>query len=89
MTSAFWTEKGLRDVTGKYKRIRYKDIIREKCGVEVTRSIVRRERMGHIELASCCTIWFGVAFPHAWVFSIFPIVEIEKVIYFAGTLLRA
>ena len=44
---------------GKYKRIRYKDIICEKCGVEVTRSIVRRERMGHIELASpVAHIWF-------------------------------
>ena len=37
---------------GKYKRIRYKGVICEKCGVEVTRSKVRRERMGHIELAA-------------------------------------
>src|SRR3989338_7856057 len=44
---------------GKYRRIRYKDIVCEKCGVEVTRSIVRRDRMGHIELASPVShIWF-------------------------------
>ena len=44
---------------GKYKRIRYKGIVCDKCGVEVTRSIVRRERMGHIELACpVCHIWF-------------------------------
>ena len=44
---------------GKYKRIRYKGIICDKCGVEVTRSKVRRERMGHIELASPVShIWF-------------------------------
>ena len=44
---------------GKYKRIRYKGIICDKCGVEVTRSLVRRERMGHIELASPVShIWF-------------------------------
>ncbi len=44
---------------GKYKRIRYKGIICERCGVEVTRSKVRRERMGHIELAAPVThIWF-------------------------------
>lgn len=41
------------------RRIRYKDIVCEKCGVEVTRSIVRRERMGHIELASpVAHVWF-------------------------------
>ena len=44
---------------GKYKRIRYKGIICDKCGVEVTRSLVRRERMGHIELATPVShIWF-------------------------------
>ncbi len=44
---------------GRYKRIRYKGVICDKCGVEVTRAKVRRERMGHIELASPCThIWF-------------------------------
>ena len=44
---------------GKYKRVRYKGVVCDKCGVEVTRAKVRRERMGHIELASPCThIWF-------------------------------
>ena len=44
---------------GKYKRIRYKGIICDKCGVEVTHSRVRRERMGHISLETPCThIWF-------------------------------
>ena len=44
---------------GKYKRVRYKGIICERCGVEVTRAKVRRERMGHIELASAVShIWF-------------------------------
>ena len=44
---------------GKYKRVRYKGVICEKCGVEVTRSIVRRERMGHIELSTpVAHIWF-------------------------------
>ena len=48
----FGPEKDYECYCGKYRRIRYKDVICEKCGVEVTRSIVRRERMGHIELAS-------------------------------------
>jgi DNA-directed RNA polymerase subunit beta' len=44
---------------GKYKRIRYKGIVCDKCGVEVTRAVVRRERMGHIDLASPVShIWF-------------------------------
>ena len=51
---------------GRYKRVRFKGIVCERCGVEVTRSRVRRERMGHIELAAPVThIWFfkGCAFP--------------------------
>ena len=52
---------------GKYKRVRYKGIICERCGVEVTRAKVRRERMGHIELAAPVThIWSSRAFPRAW-----------------------
>ena len=44
---------------GRYKRVRYKGVVCDKCGVEVTRAKVRRERMGHIELAAPCThIWF-------------------------------
>ena len=49
---------------GKYKRIRYKGVICDKCGVEVTLSRVRRERMGHIELATPCShIWFFKSVP--------------------------
>ena len=49
---------------GKYKRVRFKGIICERCGVEVTRSKVRRERMGHIELASpVAHIWFLKSLP--------------------------
>ena len=49
---------------GKYKKIRYKGIVCDKCGVEVTRAIVRRERMGHIDLASpVAHIWFLRSIP--------------------------
>ena len=70
---------------GKYKRIRYKGIICDKCGVEVTRSIVRRERMGHIKLAAPVShIWFlrGVPSRIGLVLDMSP-VELEKVVYFA------
>ncbi len=49
---------------GKYKRLRYKDIVCDRCGVEVTKSKVRRERMGHIELATPVShIWFFKGVP--------------------------
>jgi DNA-directed RNA polymerase subunit beta' len=55
----FGPTKSFECYCGKYKRIRYKDIICEKCGVQVTDSIVRRERMGHIELATPVShIWY-------------------------------
>jgi DNA-directed RNA polymerase subunit beta' len=82
----FGPEKDYECYCGKYKRIRYKDIICEKCGVEVTRSIVRRERMGHIELASpVAHIWFvrGVPSRIGLVLGL-SVAEVEKVIYFAG-----
>ncbi len=82
----FGPEKDYECYCGKYRRIRYKDIICEKCGVEVTRSIVRRERMGHIELASpVAHIWFlrGVPSRMSSLLNI-PITDLEKVIYFAG-----
>ncbi len=82
----FGPEKDFECYCGKYKRIRYKDIICEKCGVEVTRSIVRRERMGHIELASpVAHIWFlrGIPSRIGLVLDI-SIPELEKVVYFAG-----
>ena len=71
---------------GKYKRIRYKGIICDRCGVEVTRSIVRRERMGHIKLAApVAHIWFlrGVPSKIATVLGV-SLPELEKVIYFAS-----
>src|SRR3989338_7399832 len=55
----FGPDKDFECYCGKYRSIRYKGIICEKCGVEITRSIVRRERMGHIELATpVAHIWF-------------------------------
>ena len=71
---------------GKYKRIRYRGVICEKCGVEVTRSIVRRERMGHISLAVPVThIWFLRSTPsRIGLLLDLPIKAIEQVIYFAA-----
>ena len=71
---------------GKYKRVRYKGIVCEKCGVEVTRSKVRRERMGHIDLAAPVThIWYfkGVPSRLGYVLNLAP-KDLEKVIYFAA-----
>ena len=71
---------------GKYRRIRYKGIICDKCGVEVTRAIVRRERMGHIELAAPVShIWFlrGVPSKIGLILDM-SISDLEKVTYFAG-----
>ncbi len=71
---------------GKYKRVRFKGIVCERCGVEVTRSRVRRERMGHIELAAPVThIWFfkGVPSRLGYLLDISP-KDLEKVIYFAA-----
>jgi len=82
----FGPEKDYECYCGKYKRIRYKNIVCEKCGVEVTRSIVRRERMGHIELASpVAHIWFLRSVPsRIGLLLNIPIADLEKVIYFAG-----
>ncbi len=82
----FGPEKDYECYCGKYRRIRYKDIICEKCGVEVTRSIVRRERMGHIELGTpVAHIWFlrGVPSRMSVLLNI-SVSDLEKVIYFAG-----
>src|ERR1043166_4939432 len=71
---------------GKYKRVRFKGIICERCGVEVTRSKVRRDRMGHIELAAPVThIWYfkGVPSRLGYLLDIAP-KDLEKVIYFAA-----
>lgn len=73
---------------GKYKRVRFRGVICERCGVEVTRAKVRRERMGHIELAAPVThIWFfkGVPSRLGYLLDMSP-KEMEKVIYFAAYL---
>jgi len=82
----FGPDKDYECYCGKYRGIRFKGVVCEKCGVEITRSIVRRERMGHIELASPVShIWFLKSMPSrlALIMGI-PSGELEKVIYFAG-----
>ncbi|KKS31600.1 MAG: DNA-directed RNA polymerase [Candidatus Amesbacteria bacterium GW2011_GWA2_42_12] len=71
---------------GKYKKIRYKGIVCDKCGVEVTTSLVRRERMGHIELAAPVThIWFLRSVPSKIGLVLdLSVQALEKVIYFAS-----
>ncbi|GMA40572.1 hypothetical protein GCM10025883_26170 [Mobilicoccus caccae] len=76
---------------GKYKRVRFKGIICERCGVEVTRSGVRRERMGHIELAAPVThIWYfkGVPSRLGYLLDLAP-KDLEKVIYFAAYMITS
>ncbi|MDU1123485.1 MAG: DNA-directed RNA polymerase subunit beta', partial [Dermabacter sp.] len=71
---------------GKYKRVRFKGIVCERCGVEVTKSSVRRERMAHIELAAPVThIWYfkGVPSRLGYLLDLAP-KDLEKVIYFAA-----
>ncbi len=71
---------------GKYKKIRYKGIVCDKCGVEVTRSIVRRERMGHIDLSAPVShIWFLRGVPSKIGLTLdLSVQNLEKVIYFAS-----
>jgi len=73
---------------GKYKRVRYKGIVCERCGVEVTRSKVRRERMGHVDLAAPVShIWFFKGVPSRIGYLIdMPPKELEKVLYFAASI---
>src|SRR3989475_2185936 len=76
---------------GKYKRVRFKGIICERCGVEVTRAKVRRERMGHIELAAPVThIWYfkGVPSRLGYLLDLAP-KELEKIIYFAASIVTS
>jgi len=73
---------------GKYKRVRYKGIVCERCGVEVTRSKVRRERMAHVDLAAPVShIWFfkGVPSRIGYLLDVAP-KELEKVLYFAASM---
>lgn len=76
---------------GKYKRIRYKGIVCDKCGVEVTRSIVRRDRMGHIKLATPVShIWFlrGVPSKLGLILDL-SVRNLEKVVYFASYIITS
>jgi len=87
----FGPEKDYECYCGKYKGIRYRDIVCEKCGVEVTRSVVRRSRMGHIELASpVAHIWFlrGIPSRMGLVLNI-QVSKLEKVIYFASYIITS
>lgn len=85
----FGPEKDYECYCGKYKGIRYKGITCEKCGVEVTRAIVRRERMGHIELATpVAHIWFLRSIPsRIGLILDMNTADLEKVVYFAGYLI--
>ena len=87
----FGPEKDYECYCGKYKGIRYKGIVCEKCGVEITRSIVRRERMGHIELASPVShIWFLRNIPSRISLILgLSSSDVEKVIYFAGYIITS
>ncbi len=87
----FGPTKDFECYCGKYKRIRYKGIVCDKCGVEVTRAIVRRERMGHIKLASPVShIWFlrGVPSRVGMLLDI-SVPDLEKVIYFGGYIITS
>ena len=82
----FGPTKDFECACGKYKRVRYKNIICDRCGVEVTRSKVRRERMGHIELATPVShIWFfkGVPSRMGLVLDMSPR-DLEEVLYFVS-----
>ncbi|HWO07064.1 MAG TPA: DNA-directed RNA polymerase subunit beta' [Candidatus Paceibacterota bacterium] len=82
----FGPEKDYECYCGKYRGIRFRGIVCEKCGVEITRAIVRRERMGHIDLATpVAHIWFlrGIPSRIALVLGL-SAAEVEKVVYFAG-----
>ena len=82
----FGAERDFECYCGKYKGPRFRGIVCEKCGVEVTRAIVRRERMGHIELASpVAHIWFLRSVPSriALILGV-SATDAEKVVYFAG-----
>ncbi len=87
----FGPDKDFECYCGKYKGIRYKGIVCEKCGVEITRSVVRRERMGHIDLASPVShIWFLRSMPSriSLILGI-SATDVEKVVYFAGYIITS
>ncbi|MBI5470452.1 DNA-directed RNA polymerase subunit beta' [Candidatus Kaiserbacteria bacterium] len=82
----FGPEKDYECYCGKYRGIRFRGIVCEKCGVEITRAIVRRERMGHIDLATpLAHIWFLRGIPSRIALMLgLSAAEVEKVVYFAG-----
>lgn len=79
-----WAGKDYECLCGKYKRLKHRGVICEKCGVEVTQTKVRRERMGHIELASpTAHIWFLKSLPsRIGLLLDMPLRDIERVLYF-------
>lgn len=87
----FGPERDFECYCAKYKGVRYRGIVCEKCGVEVTRSIVRRERMGHIELAAPVShIWFLRGIPSRMTLLLdAKSSDVEKVIYFAAYIVTA
>ena len=86
----FGPEKDYECYCGKYRRIRYKGIICDKCGVEVTRAAVRRERMGHIKLAvPVAHIWFLRGVPSRMgMFLDVPVQQLERVVYYASYIVQ-
>mgnify|MGYP001581411769 FL=1 len=87
----FGPERDYECYCGKYRGIRYKGIVCEKCGVEITRAIVRRERMGHVDLAVPVShVWFLRAI-HSRLAMVLGLSggELEKVVYFAGYIVNA
>lgn len=82
----FGPRKNYECACGKYKRIRYKGVVCERCGVEVTKANVRRERMAHIELyAPVAHIWYLKSVPsRIGLFLDLPVKKLEQVVYFAS-----
>ena len=85
----FGPRKNYECACGKYKRIRYKGIVCERCGVEVTKASVRRERMGHIDLhAPIAHIWYLKSVPsRIGLFLDLPVKKLEQVVYFASSII--
>jgi len=87
----FGPSKNWECYCGKYKRVRYRGVVCEKCGVEVTRSVVRRERMGHVKLAVPVThIWYLRSTPSriGLLFDL-PVKTLEQVVYFAAYIVKS
>ncbi|MBI2588437.1 DNA-directed RNA polymerase subunit beta' [Candidatus Berkelbacteria bacterium] len=86
----FGPAKDFECYCGKYKKVRFKGVICDKCGVEVTHSSVRRERMGHIELASpVAHIWYVKGMPSVLGLILgLSVPDLERVIYFSGFLIK-